>query len=141
MDIGCRTIVRRTANAVWILHYNLTIVTYRCCIFILVSLQAVQQSLQLAAVGSLFNLNSCVFPWEGTIARWKMSRKAIKSINWAALAETIPQSEKTAFSAFKAKSDQHFRRSVNSNFSKCSVYYIIHSQNFLVLLMRIKFLQ
>ncbi|XP_012219302.1 ATP synthase subunit d, mitochondrial [Linepithema humile] len=41
-----------------------------------------------------------------------MSRKAIKSINWAALAEKIPQSEKPAFATFKAKSDQHLRRMV-----------------------------
>ncbi|KMQ97682.1 atp synthase subunit mitochondrial [Lasius niger] len=39
-----------------------------------------------------------------------MSRKAIKAINWAALAERIPEAEKTAFSVFKAKSDQHLRR-------------------------------
>ncbi|XP_029174081.1 ATP synthase subunit d, mitochondrial [Nylanderia fulva] len=39
-----------------------------------------------------------------------MSRKAIKAINWAALAERIPETEKTAFVAFKAKSDQHLRR-------------------------------
>ncbi|XP_076241607.1 ATP synthase subunit d, mitochondrial [Calliopsis andreniformis] len=39
-----------------------------------------------------------------------MSRRAIKSINWATLAERIPESEKNAFSAFKSKSDQYLRR-------------------------------
>ncbi|XP_032685043.1 ATP synthase subunit d, mitochondrial-like [Odontomachus brunneus] len=39
-----------------------------------------------------------------------MSRRAIKAINWAALAERIPETEKAAFSAFKAKSDQHLQR-------------------------------
>lgn len=39
-----------------------------------------------------------------------MSRRAIKAINWTALAETIPETEKAAFSAFKAKSDQHLQR-------------------------------
>ncbi|KAL6259421.1 hypothetical protein P5V15_009344 [Pogonomyrmex californicus] len=43
-----------------------------------------------------------------------MSRRAIKAINWSALAEKIPETEKTAFAAFKAKSDQHLRR-MNSN--------------------------
>lgn len=61
----------------------------------------------------------------------KMSRKAIKAINWAALAEKIPPSEKTAFAAFKAKSDQHLRRSVNFNLSKY-VYYIMQTGGFLV---------
>lgn len=42
-----------------------------------------------------------------------MSRKAIKAINWAALAERIPETEKSAFAAFKAKSDQYLQRSVN----------------------------
>ena len=41
-----------------------------------------------------------------------MSRKAIKTINWAALAERIPESEKTALAAFRAKSEQHLRRMV-----------------------------
>ncbi|XP_036148331.1 ATP synthase subunit d, mitochondrial isoform X2 [Monomorium pharaonis] len=39
-----------------------------------------------------------------------MSRRAIKAINWSALAEKIPETEKTAFAAFKAKSDQYLRR-------------------------------
>lgn len=39
-----------------------------------------------------------------------MSRRAIKAINWSALAEKIPETEKAAFAAFKAKSDQHLRR-------------------------------
>ncbi|XP_072761252.1 ATP synthase subunit d, mitochondrial [Anoplolepis gracilipes] len=39
-----------------------------------------------------------------------MSRRAIKAVNWAALAERIPETEKTAFAAFKAKSDQHLQR-------------------------------
>ncbi|XP_050447174.1 ATP synthase subunit d, mitochondrial-like [Cataglyphis hispanica] len=39
-----------------------------------------------------------------------MSRRAIKAINWAALAERIPETERNAFAAFKAKSDQHLRR-------------------------------
>ncbi|EFN76951.1 ATP synthase subunit d, mitochondrial [Harpegnathos saltator] len=39
-----------------------------------------------------------------------MSRKAIKAINWAALLEKIPETEKAAYAAFKAKSDQHLRR-------------------------------
>jgi len=43
-----------------------------------------------------------------------MSRRAIKAINWSALAERIPETEKTAFAAFKAKSDQHLRR-MNAN--------------------------
>ena len=41
-----------------------------------------------------------------------MSRKAIKSINWAALAERIPESEKTALAAFRAKSEKHLQRMV-----------------------------
>ncbi|XP_011869541.1 PREDICTED: ATP synthase subunit d, mitochondrial-like [Vollenhovia emeryi] len=43
-----------------------------------------------------------------------MSRRAIKTINWSALAETLPETEKVAFAAFKAKSDQHLRR-MNAN--------------------------
>ncbi|KYM86127.1 ATP synthase subunit d, mitochondrial [Atta colombica] len=31
-------------------------------------------------------------------------------INWSALAEKIPETEKAAFAAFKSKSDQYFRR-------------------------------
>lgn len=41
-----------------------------------------------------------------------MSRRAVKAINWAALAERIPETEKTAYAAFKAKSDQYLRRLV-----------------------------
>ncbi|XP_018401983.1 PREDICTED: ATP synthase subunit d, mitochondrial-like [Cyphomyrmex costatus] len=43
-----------------------------------------------------------------------MSRRAIKAINWSALAEKIPETEKTAFASFKAKSDQYLRR-MNAN--------------------------
>ncbi|XP_018306153.1 ATP synthase subunit d, mitochondrial [Mycetomoellerius zeteki] len=43
-----------------------------------------------------------------------MSRRAIKTINWSALAEKIPETEKTAFAAFKSKSDQYLRR-MNAN--------------------------
>ncbi|XP_024877425.1 ATP synthase subunit d, mitochondrial-like [Temnothorax curvispinosus] len=43
-----------------------------------------------------------------------MSRRAIKAITWSALAEKIPETEKAAFTAFKAKSDQHLRR-MNAN--------------------------
>ncbi|XP_014480333.1 PREDICTED: ATP synthase subunit d, mitochondrial [Dinoponera quadriceps] len=39
-----------------------------------------------------------------------MSRRAIKAINWAALAERVPETEKAAFAAFKAKSDQYLQR-------------------------------
>ncbi|KAG5310648.1 ATP5H synthase, partial [Acromyrmex insinuator] len=39
-----------------------------------------------------------------------MSRRAIKTINWSALAEKIPETEKPAFAAFKSKSDQYLRR-------------------------------
>lgn len=43
-----------------------------------------------------------------------MSRQAIKAINWAALAEKVPETEKAAFAAFKSKSDQYLRR-MNAN--------------------------
>lgn len=39
-----------------------------------------------------------------------MSRRAIKNINWAAIAERLPESEKSNFAVFKAKADQHLRR-------------------------------
>ncbi|EZA62477.1 hypothetical protein DMN91_003924 [Ooceraea biroi] len=39
-----------------------------------------------------------------------MSRRAIKAINWSALAERVPETERAAFVAFKAKSDEHLRR-------------------------------
>ncbi|KAH0947456.1 hypothetical protein HN011_006433 [Eciton burchellii] len=39
-----------------------------------------------------------------------MSRRAIKSINWTALVERIPETERTAYAAFKAKSDEYLRR-------------------------------
>ncbi|XP_054009067.1 ATP synthase subunit d, mitochondrial [Hylaeus anthracinus] len=39
-----------------------------------------------------------------------MSRKPIKSINWAALIERIPESEKNVLATFRAKSDQYLRR-------------------------------
>ena len=38
------------------------------------------------------------------------ARRAIKAINWAALAERIPETEKNSLAAFKAKTDQYFRR-------------------------------
>ncbi|XP_018340328.1 PREDICTED: ATP synthase subunit d, mitochondrial [Trachymyrmex septentrionalis] len=43
-----------------------------------------------------------------------MSRVAIKTINWAALAQKIPETEKTAYAALKSKSDQYLRR-LNEN--------------------------
>ncbi|KAJ8682390.1 hypothetical protein QAD02_018182 [Eretmocerus hayati] len=36
-------------------------------------------------------------------------RRAIKAVNWASLAERIPESEKNTLAAFKAKYDQYFR--------------------------------
>ncbi|XP_043516921.1 ATP synthase subunit d, mitochondrial-like [Frieseomelitta varia] len=39
-----------------------------------------------------------------------MSRQAIKAINWAALAERIPEAEKAAYNAFKVKSDKYLQR-------------------------------
>ncbi|KZC13747.1 PREDICTED: ATP synthase subunit d, mitochondrial-like [Dufourea novaeangliae] len=39
-----------------------------------------------------------------------MSRRAIKSINWAALLERLPESEKNVYVTFRAKSDQYLRR-------------------------------
>ncbi|XP_050592276.1 ATP synthase subunit d, mitochondrial-like [Bombus affinis] len=39
-----------------------------------------------------------------------MSRQAIKAINWAALAERIPEAEKAALAAFKSKSDKYLQR-------------------------------
>ncbi|KAL2724496.1 hypothetical protein V1478_009009 [Vespula squamosa] len=39
-----------------------------------------------------------------------MSRSAIKAINWAAIAERVPEEQKQLFIAFKAKSDQYLRR-------------------------------
>ncbi|KAK1129674.1 hypothetical protein K0M31_019388 [Melipona bicolor] len=39
-----------------------------------------------------------------------MSRQAIKAINWAGLAERIPEAEKAAYNAFKVKSDKYLQR-------------------------------
>ncbi|XP_015595318.1 ATP synthase subunit d, mitochondrial [Cephus cinctus] len=39
-----------------------------------------------------------------------MSRRALTAINWAALAERVPEAEKPALAAFRAKSDQYLRR-------------------------------
>ncbi|XP_015176002.1 PREDICTED: ATP synthase subunit d, mitochondrial-like [Polistes dominula] len=39
-----------------------------------------------------------------------MSRRAIKAINWSAIAERVPEEQKGLFVAFKAKSDQYLRR-------------------------------
>ncbi|XP_046827385.1 ATP synthase subunit d, mitochondrial-like [Vespa crabro] len=39
-----------------------------------------------------------------------MSRRAIKAINWAAIAERVPEEQKQVFVAFKTKSDQYLRR-------------------------------
>lgn len=50
-----------------------------------------------------------------------MARRAIKGINWAALAERVPEDQKQYFVAFKAKSDQYLRRLVQKIF----YYYII----------------
>lgn len=43
-----------------------------------------------------------------------MSRQAIKAVNWAALAERIPEAEKAAYNAFKSKSDKYLQRLVKS---------------------------
>ncbi|CAD1480612.1 unnamed protein product, partial [Heterotrigona itama] len=39
-----------------------------------------------------------------------MSRQAIKAINWAALAERVPEAEKAAYNAFKSNSDKYLQR-------------------------------
>lgn len=39
-------------------------------------------------------------------------RRAIKSINWSALAEYVPETDKAGFAAFRAKSDQYLRKYV-----------------------------
>ncbi|XP_043785569.1 ATP synthase subunit d, mitochondrial-like [Apis laboriosa] len=39
-----------------------------------------------------------------------MSRKALKAINWSAITERIPSSEKAALTAFKSKSDRYLQR-------------------------------
>ncbi|XP_017884882.1 ATP synthase subunit d, mitochondrial-like [Ceratina calcarata] len=43
-----------------------------------------------------------------------MSRRALTAINWAALAERIPETEKAALAAFKSKSDKYLQR-MNAN--------------------------
>jgi len=40
-------------------------------------------------------------------------RIAASSINWAALAERVPPTQRTNFTAFKSKSDKYLRRLVN----------------------------
>ena len=54
----------------------------------------------------------------------KMSRQAIKAINWAALAERIPEAEKAALAAFKSKSDKYLQRLVK--FIRSFHYSIIY---------------
>lgn len=61
-----------------------------------------------------------------------MSRRAIKAINWSALAEKIPETEKAAFAAFKAKSDQHLRRFVRFLLFLALGRYIIYGSLFSV---------
>ncbi|CAK9834464.1 ATP synthase subunit d, mitochondrial [Anthophora retusa] len=39
-----------------------------------------------------------------------MARRALQAINWSALAERIPETERTALSAFKSKSDKYLQR-------------------------------
>lgn len=39
-----------------------------------------------------------------------MARRALKAINWAALAERVPETEKANLAAFKSKSDRYFQR-------------------------------
>ncbi|CAK9796762.1 ATP synthase subunit d, mitochondrial [Anthophora plagiata] len=39
-----------------------------------------------------------------------MARRALQAINWSALAERIPESERTALAAFKSKSDKYLQR-------------------------------
>ncbi|XP_076680249.1 ATP synthase subunit d, mitochondrial [Andrena cerasifolii] len=58
-----------------------------------------------------------------------MSRKAIKSINWAALAERIPESEKNALAAFRAKSEQHLRRMVANPESPPKIDWSYYKKN------------
>lgn len=53
-----------------------------------------------------------------------MSRQAIKAINWAALAERIPEAEKAALAAFKSKSDKYLQRLVK--FIRSFHYSIIY---------------
>ncbi|XP_014220521.1 ATP synthase subunit d, mitochondrial-like [Trichogramma pretiosum] len=38
------------------------------------------------------------------------ARRSLKAINWAGLIERIPEAEKNSLAAFKAKSDQYFRK-------------------------------
>ena len=58
-----------------------------------------------------------------------MSRKAIRSINWAALAERIPESEKTTLAAFRAKSEQHLRRMVANPESPPKIDWSYYKKN------------
>ncbi|KAK2586794.1 hypothetical protein KPH14_011819 [Odynerus spinipes] len=39
-----------------------------------------------------------------------MSRRAVKAVNWSAIAERVPPHQKNLYAAFKAKSDQYLRR-------------------------------
>ncbi|KAL0129601.1 hypothetical protein PUN28_001700 [Cardiocondyla obscurior] len=58
-----------------------------------------------------------------------MSRRAIKAINWSALAEKIPETEKAAFAAFKAKSDQHLRRMTANPESPPKIDWVYYKKN------------
>lgn len=41
-----------------------------------------------------------------------MARRALKTINWAGLAELIPESEKNMLATLKSKTDQYLRKYV-----------------------------
>ncbi|KAL6442069.1 hypothetical protein ACFW04_002412 [Cataglyphis niger] len=58
-----------------------------------------------------------------------MSRRAIKAINWAALAERIPETERNAFAAFKAKSDQHLRRMAANPETPPKIDWVYYKKN------------
>ncbi|XP_070163085.1 ATP synthase subunit d, mitochondrial [Polyergus mexicanus] len=58
-----------------------------------------------------------------------MSRRAIKTINWAALAERIPETEKNTFVAFKAKSDQHLRRMTANPAAPPKIDWVYYKKN------------
>ncbi|XP_003702762.1 ATP synthase subunit d, mitochondrial [Megachile rotundata] len=58
-----------------------------------------------------------------------MSRKAIKVINWAALAERIPEAEKAALAAFKSKSDQYLQRMMANPESPPAIDWAYYKKN------------
>ncbi|EFN64332.1 ATP synthase subunit d, mitochondrial [Camponotus floridanus] len=58
-----------------------------------------------------------------------MSRKAIKAINWAALAERIPETEKNMFATFKAKSDQYLRRMTANPEAPPKIDWVYYKKN------------